>query len=235
MGTRFGVQPPVHSETPRASLGYRLNRDSGPPRIPTAGPEPAHPHRCSPLSWNSGESASSSLRIAVAGSTVVALDSRNSHGASKQRCRCVIDTPFRSRHRHPTSRSPPSVLGWGCRTLRDQPAPLTSLGWSTGGAAESCLRRVQNRPARRELCQLAPPFPRGYDGVEATQDVDPDRKDPVLMESSARSAATKAKYADELFPATREASPCISFIVFFQTDCSGERKGIVRIDLQEQG
>lgn len=79
------------------------------------------------------------------------------------------------------------------------------------------------------------PFPRGYDGVVATEDVDPDRKDPVLMESSARCAATKAKYADELFPATRVASPGISFIEFFQTDRSGERKGIVRIDLQELG
>ena len=69
----------------------------------------------------------------------------------------------------------------------------------------------------------------------ATEDVDPDRKDPVLMESSARCAATKAKYADELFPATRVASPDISFIEFFQTDRSGERKGIVRIDLQELG
>ena len=55
------------------------------------------------------------------------------------------------------------------------------------------------------------------------------------MESSARCAATKAKNADELFPATRVASPDISFIEFFQTDRSGERKGIVRIDLQELG
>ena len=55
------------------------------------------------------------------------------------------------------------------------------------------------------------------------------------MESSARSAATKAQYADELFPATRVASPGISFVEFFQMDCCGERKGIVRIDLQEQG
>ena len=79
------------------------------------------------------------------------------------------------------------------------------------------------------------PFPRGYDGVVATEDVDSARKDPVLMESSARSAATKAKYADELFPATRVASPGISFMEFFQMGRGGERKGIVRIDIQELG
>ena len=55
------------------------------------------------------------------------------------------------------------------------------------------------------------------------------------MESSARSAATKAQYADELFPATRVASPGISFVEFFQMDCCGECKGIVRIDIQELG
>ena len=55
------------------------------------------------------------------------------------------------------------------------------------------------------------------------------------MEFSARCAATKAKYADELFPAARVASPGISFVEFFQMDCSGECKSIVRIDLQELG
>ena len=43
----------------------------------------------SPLSWNSGESSSSSLRIAVADSTVVALDSRNSRGTSTHRRSCA--------------------------------------------------------------------------------------------------------------------------------------------------
>lgn len=73
----------------------------------------------------------------------------------------------------------------------------------------------------------SPPLPRGYDGVVATDGVDPDRMDPVLMESSARCAATKAKYADELFPATRVASPGISFIEFFQMGRGGERKGSI--------
>ena len=61
----------------------------------------------------------------------------------------------------------------------------------------------------------------------ATEDVDSDRKDPVLMESSARCAATKAKYAGELFPATRVASPGISFMEFFQMGRGGERKGSI--------
>ena len=73
----------------------------------------------------------------------------------------------------------------------------------------------------------SPPFPRGYDGVEATEDVDPDRKDPVLMESSGRCVPMKAQYADELFPATRVAGPGISFIEFFQMGRGGERKGSI--------
>ena len=64
--------------------------------------------------------------------------------------------PFDHGSRQPTSRSPPSVLGWGRRAPRNQPASPSSLRWSTRDAAESCLRRVQNRAARRELRQLAP-------------------------------------------------------------------------------
>lgn len=77
------------------------------------------------------------------------------------------------------------------------------------------------------------PFPRDYDGVWEIEAVDANRLDPVLMDFSAGRAAMKAKYAGELFPSDRVARPGIPFVEFFQEDRSGERKGIVRIDLQE--
>lgn len=47
------------------------------------------------------------------------------------------------------------------------------------------------------------------------------------MESSGRCVPMKAQYADELFPATRVASPGISFMEFFQMGRGGERKGSI--------
>ena len=79
------------------------------------------------------------------------------------------------------------------------------------------------------------PFPRDYDGVWRIEAVNLGLLDPVLLDFSARRAAMKAKYAGELFPDTREASPGITFVEFFQMDRSGEPKGIVQIDPQELG
>ena len=99
MGTRSGVQPPVHSETPRASLGYCLNRVLILPRLATAQREPAIPYQLPAVVQLRGASLalSGNRNGPEADSTVVALDSPNSRGASTQRCSCASDTPFRSR------------------------------------------------------------------------------------------------------------------------------------------
>ena len=76
-------------------------------------------------------------------------------------------------------------------------------------------------------------FPGDYDGVWDTEEVDVNRLDPILMNLSNARLAMKAKYAGELFPASSEARPGISFAEFFQADRNGERKGIVQIDLLE--
>jgi hypothetical protein len=63
--------------------------------------------------------------------------------------------------------------------------------------------------------------------------VDPALLDPVLLDFSALRAAQKAKYGGELFPAEVAAEPGgMRFVDYFQRDrTSGERKGIVAIDL----
>jgi hypothetical protein len=75
--------------------------------------------------------------------------------------------------------------------------------------------------------------PGDYDACWDEQGIDPDALDPVLLTFDRGREAQKAKYLGELFPAT---SPAIengmSFLEFFQIDKeSGERKGIVAIDL----
>jgi hypothetical protein len=67
--------------------------------------------------------------------------------------------------------------------------------------------------------------------------VDPVKLDPVLLTFDAGRATQKAKYYGELFPAqTVEGGSGNTFLEFFQVDRnSGERKGIIRIDLEKEG
>jgi hypothetical protein len=76
-------------------------------------------------------------------------------------------------------------------------------------------------------------LPGDFDACWEARGVDPSLLDPVLLEFGDRRAAQKAKYGGELFPAEVAAEPGgIRFVDYFQRDrVSGERKGIVAIDL----
>jgi hypothetical protein len=80
-------------------------------------------------------------------------------------------------------------------------------------------------------------IPEDFDGCWDTAGVDPTKLDPVLLTFDAGRAAQKAKYYGELFPAqTVEGGSGNTFLEFFQVDRnSGERKGIIRIDLEKEG
>ena len=75
--------------------------------------------------------------------------------------------------------------------------------------------------------------PGDFDACWEAGGVDPDGLDPVLLDFSALRAAQKAKYGGELFPAEVAAERGgMRFVDYFQRDrISGERKGIVAIDL----
>lgn len=59
--------------------------------------------------------------------------------------------------------------------------------------------------------------------------------DPVLLTFANRRAAQKERFGGELFPADWEADPHgTRFLDYFQQDSvTGERKGIVALDLEE--
>src|SRR5687767_7269401 len=75
--------------------------------------------------------------------------------------------------------------------------------------------------------------PGDFDGCWDPHGVDPTLLEPTLLGFSNRRAAQKAKYGGELFIATTIASTAgVTFLEFFQQDkVTGDRKGIVSIDL----
>lgn len=77
--------------------------------------------------------------------------------------------------------------------------------------------------------------PNDFDACWEEAGVDPYLLDPVLLTFDPGRAIQKAKYFGELFPASVVAGEeGLSFLEFFQTDKNtGERKGIVAIDLEE--
>lgn len=64
--------------------------------------------------------------------------------------------------------------------------------------------------------------------------VDPDLLDPVLLTFGNRRAAQKARFGGELFPSEWGADPHgTRFLDYFQQDkMTGERKGVVALDLE---
>ena len=77
--------------------------------------------------------------------------------------------------------------------------------------------------------------PGDYDGCWETTGVDLGRLDQVLLTFDQGSAAQKAKYQGEFFPARlTEGGSGATFLEFFQTDReTGALKGIVVLDLRE--
>ncbi len=77
-------------------------------------------------------------------------------------------------------------------------------------------------------------FPNDYDVCWEEVGVDPLNLDPVLLTFDPGRITQKDKYLGELFPLPTVADPeGLSFLEFFQTDRdTGERKGIVAIDLE---
>ena len=75
-------------------------------------------------------------------------------------------------------------------------------------------------------------MPRDYDGAWETAGVDPDRLDPVFLDSADYFAAVKAKYLGDLFPASGVAEKEVAFRDFFKTDRDGVEKGIVLVELR---
>lgn len=76
--------------------------------------------------------------------------------------------------------------------------------------------------------------PKDFDACWEVEGVNPSLLDPVLLDFSDGRKAQKLKYGGELFPASvPNGSTGKTFLEFFQTDReTGERKGIVAIDLE---
>ena len=73
--------------------------------------------------------------------------------------------------------------------------------------------------------------PGDYDACWDWHDVAPDLLDPLLLDfSAAGSAARKAKYLGDLFPAGVETGSGLTFVDFFQKTRDGDRKGIVLLN-----
>jgi hypothetical protein len=77
--------------------------------------------------------------------------------------------------------------------------------------------------------------PADFDACWEAAGVDPELLDPVLLTFANRRAAQKERFGGELFPADWEADPHgTRFLDYFQQDSvTGERKGIVALDLEE--
>lgn len=77
--------------------------------------------------------------------------------------------------------------------------------------------------------------PGDFDACWEAAGVNPDQLDPVLLTFANRRAAQKTRFGGELFPADWEADPHgTRFVDYFQQDnVTGERKGIVALDLEE--
>lgn len=76
-------------------------------------------------------------------------------------------------------------------------------------------------------------FPGDYNGAWDPTGVDPALPDPVLLTLKNKPAAMKAKYLGELFPAVWDVEPGVPFTEFFQRDCNGIPKGLVRLELRK--
>ena len=76
--------------------------------------------------------------------------------------------------------------------------------------------------------------PGDFDACWEAAGADPDQLDPVLLTFADRRAAQRARFGGELFPADWEADPHgTRFLDYFQQDnVTGERKGIVALDLE---
>ena len=75
-------------------------------------------------------------------------------------------------------------------------------------------------------------LPNNYDGAWNPIGMDPNLVDPVLLDPSPKGRTKmKAKYGGELFIESFIAAPVILFRDFFQTDRSGNAKGILSLDL----
>jgi hypothetical protein len=77
--------------------------------------------------------------------------------------------------------------------------------------------------------------PGDFDGCWEAAGVDPDLLDAVLLTFANARAEQKARFGGELFPADAAAEPHgTRFLDYFQQDkFTGERKGIVALDLEE--
>lgn len=77
--------------------------------------------------------------------------------------------------------------------------------------------------------------PADFDACWEAAGVDPELLDSVLLTFANRRAAQKERFGGELFPADWEADPHgTRFLDYFQEDSvTGERKGIVALDLEE--
>jgi hypothetical protein len=76
--------------------------------------------------------------------------------------------------------------------------------------------------------------PDDFDGCWDAMGVDASRLDPVLLDFVHPRTAQKERFGGELFLAAAPADPKSGalFLDFFQRDRDGERKGIVKIDLE---
>lgn len=76
--------------------------------------------------------------------------------------------------------------------------------------------------------------PGDFDACWEAAGVDPNLVDPVLLTFANRRASQKARFGGELFPADWDADPHgTRFLDYFQQDnVTGERKGIVALDLE---
>ena len=77
--------------------------------------------------------------------------------------------------------------------------------------------------------------PADFDACWEMAGVDPDLLDPVLLTFANKREAQKARFGGELFPADWGADPHgTRFLDYFQQDkVTGERKGIVALNLEE--
>ena len=76
-------------------------------------------------------------------------------------------------------------------------------------------------------------YPNDFDGCWDEVGVDPLALDPALLDFGNGRVAQKAKYYGEFLPASVvEVASGLSFLDFFQTTETGERKGIVALDLE---
>lgn len=75
--------------------------------------------------------------------------------------------------------------------------------------------------------------PADFDACWATDGVDLDALDPVLLDLSDGRAAQKARFGGELFPNVVESGSGLVFAEFFQNERDASRKGIVVLVLGE--